>query len=103
MTAAATLRAMIPVLDWHAECAGRRLPCGISIRPMTAMGLRNTRSEPMSEASARSLCGVSEGPHHILARDDAHQLPLGADDGKAASLQAHHQLENSRQRSRRLD
>src|SRR6516225_4282631 len=56
-----------------------------------------------SEASARSACGVSKRPHHILARDDAHQLALGADNGKAASLQAHHQLENASQRRRRFD
>src|SRR6516225_5123202 len=56
-----------------------------------------------SGASARFPCRVSEGPHHILARDDAHQLALSADNRKAAGLQAHHQLENSGQRRRRLD
>jgi hypothetical protein len=41
------------------------------------------------------LCPLSEGTHHILARDHANQLALGADNGKAASLEAHHQLENA--------
>src|SRR6516164_4678149 len=46
------------------------------------------------------LGGLSEGAHHILAGDDAHQLALGAGNGKAAGLQAHHQRENPRQRRR---
>src|SRR6516225_2994139 len=49
------------------------------------------------------LCRLSEGTHHILARDHANQLALGADNGKAASLQARHQLESSSQRRRRFD
>lgn len=37
------------------------------------------------------------GAHHIFSRDYADQLPFGTEDGKAASLEAHHQLQNSRQ------
>src|SRR6516162_7042840 len=61
------------------------------------------RNPPYWKPQRASRVASLRAPHHILARDDAHQLALGADNGKAASLQAHHQLENSSQRRRRFD
>src|SRR5215831_6645024 len=50
-----------------------------------------------------SRCCLSESPHHVLARDDAQQFAPGAYHRKAATLEAHHHLENPSQWRSRFD
>ncbi len=64
------------------------------------------RSVALRSRALSSACRSSrlfERPHDILACDDSHQVPIRSDDGKAARLQVHHELQRSCQRGGWLD